>query len=388
MSAFFFWVSMGLILYCYFGYPILIFIVSLFLRRPILKKTEGFPSLSIILSVWNEADVIESKLVNLLSLDYPADQIEFLVGSDHSTDGTDAILAGFSDPRLRILTGNERQGKMAMLNELAALAKNEIIVFTDARQIFARDALRQLAGNFEDPAVGCVSGELEFLPEKEGSTARGVDLYWRYEKFLRARESRIHSMLGATGAIYAIRRSLYMPLPESVILDDMFIPLHIILKGFRAVFDGSAKAYDRVAHDPGEEFRRKVRTLSGNYQILALMPQMFNPMRSPVAFQLWSHKLLRLMVPFLMMAILVANYFLMDRPAYLFIFLMQMAFYLLALIEWLAKDKNYDILDRLKKIATIPYVFCLLNLAALIGFWRFITRRQCVTWEKARRQGA
>jgi len=384
MNVVLFWVSVGLILYCYIGYPFLIIILAFFFNRPVHKKFNECPTLSVILSVWNEADVIETKLTNMLALDYPADRVEFLIGSDYSTDGTDTILSGFRDPRMRFVSRPERRGKMSMLNDLVAMAKNEILVFSDARQIFAADALRQLAGNFADPEVGCVSGELEFLPEKTGSTAHGVNLYWGYEKWIRACESRLHSMLGATGAIYAIRRSIYTPLPGSIILDDMFIPLHIIRQGFRAVYDTSAKAYDRVAHDPGEEFRRKVRTLAGNYQIFGVFPGMFNPLKSPIAFQLFSHKLLRLVVPFLLILLLATNVLLLDRAFYLVVFLMQIMFYLLALIESLAKDKNYVILNRLRKAGYIPYVFCLLNYAALVGFWFFVTGRQSVTWDKAR----
>jgi len=187
---------------------------------------------------------------------------------------------------------------MAVINDLVALARHDVIVFTDARQTFEHDAICQLAANFSDTKVGCVSGELIFLTDPSvGSTGKGVDLYWRYEKFMRNLESRIHSMLGATGAIYAVRKNLFTPIPSMIVLDDVFVPMRIVGQGYRAIFDGTAKAYDRVADSPKEEYRRKARTLFGNFQLFGMLSSLFNPFKSPVAIQFFSHKLLRVMVP-------------------------------------------------------------------------------------------
>jgi poly-beta-1,6-N-acetyl-D-glucosamine synthase len=183
-------------------------------------------------------------------------------------------------------------------------------VFADARQTFARSALRALVANFSDPGVGAVSGELILLDEQGREAADGVGLYWRYEKWLRAMESGIHSMMGATGAIYAIRRDLYRPLPENTILDDVMTPMSIVIRGWRAVFDPSARAFDRVASAAAVEYTRKVRTLAGNYQLLALMPALLLPWRNPVAFQFVSHKAGRLLVPYCLAALLLSNLFL------------------------------------------------------------------------------
>lgn len=377
-----FWLSLFFIFYCYLGYPLVITLLAGIFGRPV-KKADTLPLVSVVISVWNEEDVMEAKIRNLLSLDYPLEKMEILIGSDSSTDRTDEIIRRFVRPGIQLVESPCRRGKAAMINDLVHRAKNEIIVFTDARQIFDRGAIRELVRNFSDKEVGCVSGELLFL-KKEGWTAKGINLYWEYEKFIRSQESRIHSMLGATGAIYAIRRELYRAVPENVVLDDMFVPFMIILQGYRAVFDPQATAYDEAAENPKEEYRRKARTLYGNYQIFGLIPQMFNLFKSPVALQLFSHKFLRVVVPFLMIAAFFSNMGLLSGVFYRRVFILQIIFYAMAAVGGLVKNKDSDILRGIFRVCAIPYVFCLLNFSALMGFWRFVAGRQEVTWEKAR----
>ena len=385
-----FWFSISLIIYCYFGYPLLLELLSkLFCHLPQKKPLE--PALSIVLSVWNEEDVLERKIKNFLALEYPPEKVEILIGSDGSTDKTNTIIKQFNDPRVRLMESTLRRGKMATINMLVRQARNEIVVFTDARQDFAPNALKELVANFADPKVGCVSGELIFF-ERGGGTAQGINLYWRYEKWIRQNESAIHSMLGATGAIYAIRRELYTEIPDGIVLDDMFVPLKIIQQGFRAVIDPSAKAYDEAADSPREEYRRKVRTLAGNYQIFRVFRGMFNPLTSPVAIQLFSHKFLRVLVPFLMIVAFVSNGWLFygrgdaphAGPVYSVLFAAQIVFYCLAVTGGLARHQKYGILKVLSKACYVPYVFCLLNFSALAGFFRFARAKQDVAWERAR----
>src|SRR3989338_489924 len=303
-----FWLLISLTLYCYFAYPLLLWMTAKLRPNPVLKGICE-PSVSVVLSVWNEEDVMERKIKNLLTLDYPKEKMEIWIGSDGSTDRTNSIVEAFRDERIHLVERAARLGKMATLNELVSRARNEIIIFCDARQTFAPDAVKELVGNFADSKIGCVSGELIFQKEKKaGATAQGLNLYWNYEKLLREMESQIHSMLGATGAVYAIRRDLFEPIPSHIVLDDMFVPLKIIQKGCRAVWDETAKAYDEIADSPREEHRRKVRTLFGNYQIFGLFPDLFNPLKSPVAIQLVSHKFLRVLVPFFMIAVFILNW--------------------------------------------------------------------------------
>ena len=378
-----FWILLLLIFYCYIGYPALICLLSKFFPKPV-RKSVIFPSVSIIIAAHNEEDVIEAKLANLLTLDYPPDQIEILIGSDYSTDRTNQIVQSCTDPRVRLVNFSQRRGKMMCVNDLVGQAKHEIIFFNDTRQILEKNALKNLVQNFADPAVGCASGELIFN-KSEGGTAKGVNLYWEYEKFIRSHEASVHSMLGATGAIYAIRKSLYVPAPADVILDDMFTPFKAIEKGYRAIFDGTAHAYDKAAHSATEEYRRKARTLYGNYQIFGLFPNLFIPFKSPIALQLFSHKFLRVMVPFFMLVLLPLNFLLIDQNMYQFIFGLQILFYAAAFIGVLSRNQKYGIFKPIAKICYVPYVFCLLNFAALIGFYRFINAKQKVTWQKARK---
>jgi poly-beta-1,6-N-acetyl-D-glucosamine synthase len=372
------------IFYCYFGYPLFIYLLAILFQ----KKIDNFPiepTVSIIISAYNEEDCIEDKIKNLFSLDYPTSKVEIIIGSDGSTDRTNQIVNRFTSPNLSFHYFRQRRGKMATINDLVAKAQNKIIVFTDARQNFEYNALRELVANFNDPSIGCVSGELCFKPlAAAGGTAKGINLYWNYEKFLRSCESQVHSMLGATGAIYAIRRELFTPIPESVVLDDMFVPLKIIQKGFRAILDPNAKAYDVVADNPKQEYRRKVRTLYGNYQIFYHFGNLFNPLTSPIAFQLFSHKFLRVIAPFLLILLFATNFFLVNESLTYQIFMVgQIAFYLLAILGTVTKHSKYGFLKLVSKVCYIPYVFCLLNFSALAAFIRFAKQEQAVTWEKA-----
>jgi cellulose synthase/poly-beta-1,6-N-acetylglucosamine synthase-like glycosyltransferase len=344
------------------------------------------PTVSIVISAYNEEDCIADKINNLLSLDYPNAKMEIIIGSDGSTDQTNDIVQSFALPNLSFYDYSQRRGKMATINDLVAKAKNEIVVFTDARQSFERNTIRELVANFHDRNIGCVSGELHFKPlTGAGGTAKGINLYWNYEKFLRRCESQFHSMLGATGAIYAIRRELFTPIPQSIVLDDMFVPLKIIEKGFRAVFDANAKAYDIVADNPKEEYRRKARTLYGNYQIFYHFLGLFNPFTSPIAIQLFSHKFLRVVAPFLLILLFVKNILLFNTSfTYKFFKVIQICFYLLAFLGMWTKNKNHGFFKIVSKICYAPYVFCLLNFSALVGFLRFAKHKQTVTWEKAR----
>ncbi len=377
-----FWIFMGLIVYCYFGYPLLLMCVAKFFEQPVAKQYIE-PTISVVISLFNEEDVIEKKIRNLISLNYPREKVEILIGSDGSNDRTVSIVQQWTKENIQVFDFKERRGKMMTINDLVAKARNEIIVFTDARQVFEKNVLRELTANLADAKVGCVSGELIFS-DKDNPTAKGINLYWNYEKFLRFQESKIHSMLGATGAIYAIRRELYTPVPREVVLDDMFIPLKIIQQGFRAVIDGAAKAYDEVASSPKEEHRRKARTLYGNYQIFGLFKGLFNPFKSPVALQFFSHKFLRVMVPFMMILVLALNSFMLDQNLYKNVFILQIIFYIMASVGALARYSSHAMLGPIKKACYVPYVFCLLNFSALSGFFRFIFAKQDITWQKAR----
>lgn len=375
-----FWIFFLLIVYTYAGYPLGLLLLSRWRKKPV-NKGHCEPRVSIILSAFNEEKAIEAKLLNLLDIDYPEDKIEILVGSDGASDRTDEIISRVRSPRVRFFRFVANLGKPHVLNALIEEARGEILVFTDARQEFDRKSVRMLVRNFHDPAVGCVSGELFFKADEcsVGRIEKGMDAYWRYEKFLRKKESEIGSMLGATGAIYAARKEIFPKLPEDILVDDLYAPLEMVSRGYRAVFDSEAHAYDRPSQKSAEEFKRKVRTLAGNYQILVRLPNLLNPGRSPVAWQLISHKVLRLAVPFLLIGLLTVNLFLINSTFYRIVFLGQIAFYGLAALEGFLERKRFW----KKGLGYLPYMFCLLNYCALMGFVRFASGKHKAAWEKA-----
>ncbi|HTL48448.1 MAG TPA: glycosyltransferase family 2 protein [Verrucomicrobiae bacterium] len=373
----FFWLCCGLVVYAYAGYPLLLWIVSRLAGRDVKKgKHDAF--VSVILSAFNEERWIEDKIRNLLEMDYPAEKIEILIGSDGGSDKTDEIISKFSDARVKFFRFVSNFGKPHVLNGLINEARGSILVFTDARQRFDKQAIRELVDNFNDPEVGAVSGELYFEQVKGAGVSKGMDAYWKYEKFLRKMESRIGSTLGATGAIYAVRRRLFTPLPMDILVDDMYTPLSIVVKGYRVIFESRAKAFDLVSSKGKEEFKRKVRTLAGNYQIFGHFSELFDPRKSRVAWQLFSHKFLRLMVPFFMIGAFAGNLPLMGDPLYRMLFAAQALFYGLALTEWL-----WERLTSRKGIGYIPYTFCLLNYSALAASFRFLKKDTKGIWEKA-----
>jgi cellulose synthase/poly-beta-1,6-N-acetylglucosamine synthase-like glycosyltransferase len=381
-----FWFLFKTILYCYFGYPAALWVLSLILNKKVDKKNYE-PHVSLLISVHNEEDVIASKIRNILKLDYPKDKLEVLIASDGSTDRTNEIIRSLATEQVRFFPYTERSGKSALLNHLIKEANGDIIVFADARQHFRSDAVKELTGNFADPRIGSVSGELIFEQQQgEGGTAKGIGLYWHYEKFIRTRESRIHSMIGATGAIYAIRKQLYTPVPENIVLDDVYIPLKIVEKGYRAVFDDKAKALDKAADSPREESRRKVRTLYGNYQIFREFKHLFNPLKSPIAIQFFSHKFLRIIAPFILITLLAVNILLSHILYYKMVLCLQILFYIMAIVGFLTRYQKSGLLKRISNICYAPYVFSLLNFSALIGFIKYAFTKQEVTWEKARKQ--
>lgn len=347
MLEWIFWFSLVSIVYTYMGYPLILSVWRRIQRRT-TKKGDSLPPVSILLAVYNEEKLIERKLKNLLELDYPASLLEIIVSSDGSTDRTEEKVALFQSavsrsgrnpaPAIRLMAGAVHAGKAAALNRAVEHARGEILLFSDARQILDRKALMNLAANFNDPEVGAASGELVLVDRPGGAGVAGVGLYWRYEKWLRKMESDIDSMLGATGALYAMRKSLYRPIPADTILDDVLIPMQAVFEGYRIVFEPAATAYDFVPRRPETEFVRKVRTLAGNYQLLWENGSFWSPKKNRVFFQYFSHKVARLAVPFLMIILFFSNLFLLQG-IYLFFLFLQLAWYGLALIGGVSYEK-------------------------------------------------
>jgi cellulose synthase/poly-beta-1,6-N-acetylglucosamine synthase-like glycosyltransferase len=291
-----FWASLLTIFYAYVGYPLLLLVWSRVRpRRTEKREPRPAPAVSVVLAARNEEKNIARRLENLVAQDYPAGQLEIVVASDGSTDRTNAVVARFAERSheassrpdraavaVKLDALDEQAGKAAALNAGVAIARGEIIVFTDARQEFDRGAVRELVANFSDPSVGSATGTLLFRADSTTTIQAEMGLYWKIEKWIRRTEGRIHSVAGATGAIYAVRRSLFEELPARTILDDVLVPMRIVCRGHRNVFDDAAVAWDAISEDFQKEKRRKIRTLFGNYQLIALAPGILNPFGNPI----------------------------------------------------------------------------------------------------------
>ncbi|HMK22855.1 MAG TPA: glycosyltransferase family 2 protein [Terriglobales bacterium] len=369
-----FWMAGLLIVYTYAGYPLWLWARSRWRPRPI-APAPILPSLSIVMVVRNEERTLRAKLDNLLKLDYPEEQVQIVVVSDGSTDGTEAILHEYAQcARVQAVFNQLSQGKASGLNDALSVAVGDIAVFTDARQKIERGALRALVADFADPDVGCVSGELMLGDPDGGEKSQGMSLYWRIEKTVRELESAASSVVGATGAFYAVRRELVPAVPVETLLDDVYIPMEVARRGKRVVFEPAARAWDVPDLGAEREFARKVRTLSGNYQLLQLQPWLLTK-ANPIRFEFVSHKLLRLVVPFALLVALATSGWI-ARPFYRVAFLLQLVFYGLSLVG-LAGIK----MGPVARATDAAFTFVVLNTAAAVAFAKFITGRK-VAWTR------
>ena len=371
-----FWMSATFIAYTYLGYPLWLWIRSRWCRKPV-RSGPYIPFLSIIMIVRNEEKVLPRKLRNLLDLNYPDESLEIVMVSDGSTDSTNQILSEHTaNPRVRVIFNPQQQGKAAGLNAAMSSVRGEIVVFTDARQQIEPDAIRVLVENFADPEIGCASGELMLGDPETGEAEQGMGVYWRIEKAVRELESAVGSVVGATGAIYGVRRKLLVNVPDEAILDDVYIPMHVVRRGARVIFDPRARAWDSPDQGTAQEFTRKVRTLSGNYQLLQLAPWLLTS-ANPLRFQFVSHKVLRLVVPFALLATLLAS-FLTPGVFYRGAVILQLAFYTLSflgLAHFLRRGP-------LARVADAARTFVLLNTVAAVAFANFAAGRK-VAWERS-----
>jgi cellulose synthase/poly-beta-1,6-N-acetylglucosamine synthase-like glycosyltransferase len=350
-----FLLSVGFCAYTVFGYPLVLGLLARWRARPV-KKAAWPATVSVILPVHNGERWIRAKLESIQALDYPAELVEVLVVSDGSTDTTENIVRSFRG-RTRIeFLGVPKGGKAAALNTALAQAKGQILFFTDVRQQFHPDSLANLVACFADPEVGVVSGEL-VIRDGHGIEEASVGMYWKYEKWIRKQLSKIDSVLGATGCIYAMRSELAKPLPPNTLVDDMYLPLSVFFAGYRVILDDSARAYD-FPTQLGSEFRRKVRTLAGVYQVIGQYPALMGP-RNRMWVHFVSHKFARLLMPWLMLIAFISAFGL-PWPYHFWALGLQAAGYLLALLDFVLPDGT-----RLKRLTSPARTFVVLMAAAL-----------------------
>ena len=383
-----FWISFIFIVYTYVGYPLVLFVLSKLLPKRVDKRQlVPEPLVTVVVAARNEGQNIGKRIENLLGQHYPPNRLEIIIVSNGSTDATNEIAERYAAaeavsiqcgnetfPRLRLVKLDDNKGKSHALNRGVGLAHGEYIVFADARQDFDPDAVRELIANFNDPKVGSVTGELVFYEDSDTSIKAEMGLYWAIEKSIRKMEGQVHSVAGATGAIYAIRRELFEEIPEETILDDVFVPMKIVTRGYRNVFEDRAIAHDVFSKDLAGEKRRKIRTLLGNYQLLRLMPELVSVSRNPICVQFVSHKIFRLFVPFCFIALFVSS--LIVRG-----FIYKLTFW--AIVAVLLMNVFYKPLSRipyLNKLCAISRTLFSLNYFAFLAFFYCMKPEKAKVW--------
>lgn len=373
-----FWLAAGLLFYVYAGYPLLLALIGLFVRRP--RAEAGFtPRISVLIAAYNEEEAIERKLQQTLALEYPHEKLEVLVLSDCSTDRTDEIVAAFPDSRVRLVRMPERRGKTYAQNYGVSQASGDVIIFSDATSIYHPKALLYLACNYQDASVGAVSGRYQYFdPGEQSPTGLGSVAFWNYENLIKKMQSRIHTITGCCGCIYSVRKAAYTELPADII-SDLVQPLQAIQKGYRVLFEDRALAYEETTQSTSEEFSMRVRVVTRAMRGLLSVSDLLKPWKFAwPSFQLWSHKIMRWMVPLFLIALLAANAALLESPFYRLTLAMQMFFYVAALLNILLP------LHRQWKPLGIPLFFCTLNAAALVSMLEICRGRKYVTWQTVR----
>jgi cellulose synthase/poly-beta-1,6-N-acetylglucosamine synthase-like glycosyltransferase len=376
--------TLVLVAYVYVGYPCLLWLLSRRWRRPV-ECRPCTPSLTLIVSAFNEASTIRAKLENCLMLDYPRDSLRIVVVSDASNDGTDDIVRDFAHAGVELLRLPERRGKTTGLNQAVAVADSEILVFSDANILYDRTALRHLTRNFADPAVGCVTGDSRYVAAAVSAAHTQETTYWSYERAIRDWESQLGSTVGGDGAIFAIRRALYAPLaPEAI--NDLVTPIQIVARGHRAVFEPAAIGYEASAGDFRGEFRRKRRIVTRSWRGLLSVEGVLNPVRVGwFAWQVWSHKVLRwLVLPILLVAAGASAVAAMASPVFWVVVAGFVASLAAAALGALARRRT----GRLARLAQAAFYFYVVNVAAVIGVAMAVAGRIDVVWAPQRASGS
>ena len=366
-----FWTAVAVPIYTYVGYFMVLTILSR-LRRRVLRKADIEPSVSLLIPAYNEATVIANKIQNSLAIDYPAAKLEIVIACDGSTDGTPEVArAAAAGTRVKVLAFTENRGKIETLNRCVPNLGGEVVVFSDASAMIYPDAIRVLMRNFADPDVGAASGKYVVVKADDVSTGKSEDLYWKYETRLKVMESQLSSTLGGHGHLHAIRRDLYPFPPDGTINDDYVIPVSVLRRRRRAVYEPDAVVYEEARHMTG--FGRRVRIVAGNLQQLSEIRGLFQPLQALPLFFFLSHKVARLAVPFAIIAAWVLNLFLLDHTLYRIVFMMQCVFYTAAVLGVVYKLKPRSLL--------LPFYFCMINLATLVAFYRLFIQRRQVAWK-------
>ena len=367
-----FWTSIAIILYTFIGFPILIAIFSRLFEKPI-RYADINPSVTLLVPAYNEADVITAKIENSLSLEYPSDMLDIVIVADGSTDKTMELVEQFDDHGVRLFFEPPRLGKITAVSRIIPLLTSDIIIFSDANTMLETQSVTAIIRHFADSNIAAVAGEKRVKSGGEG-------LYWRYESFLKQCDSKVSSVMGAAGELFAIRRNLYTPPEADSIIEDFIMSMRLVSDGWRVTYEPNAITIENASSSLLADWQRRTRIAAGGFQSVARMPQLLNPKLGWVSWQYISHRVLRWTVtPFLLPLVFILNWIIVKQPLYLFFALTQTIFYVMGLIGyWQARRGKQN------GLFYLFFFFCLTNLAAIMGFWKYITNSQPVTWKKVR----
>jgi len=384
-----FWISIGIVFYAFFGYGILLYVlvklrILLKGKRTIPDNKGDWPSVTIIVAAYNEADFIKEKISNTLELDYPQDKVSFIFVTDGCTDNTPEIIAGYS--RIMLMHQTGRSGKIAAVHRAMQQVNSEVVIFTDANTFLNRDALLNICRHYADASVGAVSGEKRVSIANVGDATAGEGFYWKYESKLKTWDSELYSVVGAAGELFSIRTNLYEPVPADTILDDFMISMLIAKRGYRIVYEPQAYATENGSENVQEELKRKIRIAAGGIQSIVRLKSLLDPFHHFVlSFQYISHRVLRWTVtPFLMILAFLLNIVIeFKSPSFVYSVLLvcQSIFYASSLLGWFSEKRHIKI-----KVLFIPYYFCMMNYAVIAGLRRYFAGSQSAVWEKAKRR--
>ncbi|OFX29279.1 MAG: glycosyl transferase [Bacteroidetes bacterium GWA2_32_17] len=384
-----FWLLFAFVLYEYIGYALLLIILVFFKKLFISNKIEGntnLPDVTLFVTAYNEKDYIESKVENSFSLNYPANKLHFLWVTDGSDDGTPELLSKYKE--IEVLHNTERAGKINAMNRGMKYVKTPIVIFCDANTLLSKDSVIEIVNAFKNPKVGCVAGEKKIV-NKDSDTAAGSGegIYWKYESLLKKLDSELHTTVGAAGELFAIRTELFNDVEPDTLLDDFILSMRIAINGYKIKYVPKAYATEKSSANINEELKRKIRIAAGAVQSFFRLTTALNPFHDILlAFQFFSHKVLRwLITPFILPFVLLLNVHIVvfsnnSNIIYFVILLLQIIFYMLAFVGWAIRNSKIRL-----KLVFVPYYIFMMNYASWLGLFRYLSGKQSVNWERAKR---
>lgn len=383
-----FWTSLFIIFYTYVGYGIVLFFLiklkRIFVKNINIEEVHFTPTLTLVVAAYNEEKIIEEKIHNTLSLNYPADKFKIIFVTDGSTDETPNIISKYS--QIKLMHKEGRSGKIDAVHRAMNEVDSEIVVFTDANTFLNKEALLKISRHYANPKVGAVSGEKRVHIETSSDATAGEGFYWKYESKLKKWDAELYSVVGAAGELFSVRTALYIPVEADTLLDDFMISMKIAINGYKIAYDPDAYAIESSSENLKEELKRKIRIAAGGIQSVIRTKKLFNPFVNPVlSFQYISHRMLRWTItPILMIFVFFLNLYIITQTnemLYHFLMIAQILFYTSAIVGWLLESRQVRI-----KILFIPYYFVFMNYAMILGMFRYFNAGQSVLWDKVKRK--